>query len=153
MLQSTFTYTPRRIKRINYTIPRELIGETGVRKKRTEVTITTTRFTQLPTEWVTGDTRCKIMYETCTNNSRQHLNNIYIYSSPGHSNSNIKLARALPSASFKFFTSLKLSKSTSIFSCGNDRLLIRIYKLIVENARLTITTIIMLLVSVSKEMP
>lgn len=56
----------------------ELIGETGVRKKRTEVTITTTLLTQLPTEWVTGDTRCKIMYETCTNSSRQHLHNINI---------------------------------------------------------------------------
>lgn len=31
-------------------IPRVLISETGVRKKSTELTITTTRFTQLPTE-------------------------------------------------------------------------------------------------------
>lgn len=43
------------------TIPIELMGETGVRKKTTELTITTTRFTQLPTEWVTGDTLCKII--------------------------------------------------------------------------------------------
>lgn len=42
-------------------LPRELIGETGVWKKITELTMTTTRFTQLPTEWVTGDTLCNIM--------------------------------------------------------------------------------------------
>lgn len=30
---------------------------TGLRKKMMEETITTTRFTQLPTEWVTGVTR------------------------------------------------------------------------------------------------
>lgn len=41
------------------------MGETGVLKKSTDDTITTTRLTQLPTEWVTGDTRCNIMYETC----------------------------------------------------------------------------------------
>lgn len=46
-------------------IPRVLIGETGVRKKTTEVTITATRFTQFPTEWVTGDTLCNIIYATC----------------------------------------------------------------------------------------
>lgn len=38
--------------------------ETGVLKKRTDVTITTTRFTQLPTEWVIGDTLANIMYDT-----------------------------------------------------------------------------------------
>lgn len=42
-------------------LPNELTGETGVRKKRTEVTMTTTRLTQLPTEWVTGDTLCNII--------------------------------------------------------------------------------------------
>lgn len=45
-------------------LPRELMGETGVLKKRTEVTMTTTRFTQLPTEWVTGDTFDSIIYDT-----------------------------------------------------------------------------------------
>jgi hypothetical protein len=45
-------------------LPRELIGETGVLKNRTEVTMTTTRLTQLPTEWVTGDTLARIMYDT-----------------------------------------------------------------------------------------
>ena len=39
-------------------IPTALIVETGERKKRMDDTITTTRFTQLPTEWVTGDTLC-----------------------------------------------------------------------------------------------
>jgi len=46
-------------------VPRELTGETGVLKNRTEVTMTTTRLTQLPTEWVTGDTLARIMYDTC----------------------------------------------------------------------------------------
>jgi hypothetical protein len=32
------------------------MGETGVLKKRTELTMTTTRFIQFPTECVTGDT-------------------------------------------------------------------------------------------------
>jgi len=41
-----------------------LTGETGVLKNRTEVTMTTTRLTQLPTEWVTGDTLARIMYDT-----------------------------------------------------------------------------------------
>jgi len=40
------------------------MGETGVLKKRTEVTMTTTLFTQLPTEWVTGETLARIIYET-----------------------------------------------------------------------------------------
>ena len=31
----------------------------------TEETMTTTRFTQLPMEWVTGVTRERIMYEIC----------------------------------------------------------------------------------------
>lgn len=44
--------------------PRELIGETGVLKNRTEVTMTTTRLTQFPTEWVTGDTLARIIYDT-----------------------------------------------------------------------------------------
>lgn len=52
-------------------LPRELIGETGVRKKRTEVTITPTRFTQFPTEWVTGDTLCNSIYATCTKYAHQ----------------------------------------------------------------------------------
>lgn len=47
-------------------LPRALIGKTGVLKTITELTMTTTRFTQLPTEWVTGDTLCNIIYETCT---------------------------------------------------------------------------------------
>lgn len=34
---------------------------TGVRKKRTDDTMTMTRLTQLPTECVTGETRCRIM--------------------------------------------------------------------------------------------
>lgn len=42
-------------------VPSELIGETVDLKKRTEVTMTTTRFTQLPTEWVTGDTLANII--------------------------------------------------------------------------------------------
>lgn len=50
---------------VKETLPRELIGETGLLKKRTDVTMTTTRFTQLPTECVTGDTLANIMYETC----------------------------------------------------------------------------------------
>jgi hypothetical protein len=37
----------------------------GVLKKITEETMTTTRFTQLATEWVTGDTLDKIKYESC----------------------------------------------------------------------------------------
>jgi hypothetical protein len=46
-------------------LPSALIGETGVWKKITEETITTTRFTQFPTECVTGDTFSNIPYETC----------------------------------------------------------------------------------------
>ena len=38
----------------------------GFWKKMTEATITITRFRQLPMECVTGDTRCRIMYDTCT---------------------------------------------------------------------------------------
>jgi hypothetical protein len=45
-------------------LPIELTGETGVLKNRTDVTMTTTRLTQLPTEWVTGDTFDRIMYDT-----------------------------------------------------------------------------------------
>lgn len=37
----------------------------GFWKKMTEATITITRFRQLPMECVTGDTRCRIMYDTC----------------------------------------------------------------------------------------
>lgn len=40
------------------------MGETGIWKIITEETITTTRFTQFPTECVTGDIICNIMYET-----------------------------------------------------------------------------------------
>lgn len=40
------------------------MGVTGVWKKITEDIMTTTRFTQFPTEWVTGDTICRIIYET-----------------------------------------------------------------------------------------
>ena len=43
------------------TLPKAFTGETGVWKKMTELTMTTTRFTQLPTEWVTGDTLCNII--------------------------------------------------------------------------------------------
>jgi len=46
-------------------LPKALTGETGVLKKMTELTITTTRFTQFPTECVTGDTLANIMYDTC----------------------------------------------------------------------------------------
>lgn len=46
-------------------LPKALTGETGVLKKMTELTITTTRFTQFPTECVTGDTLASIMYDTC----------------------------------------------------------------------------------------
>lgn len=41
------------------------MGETGVWKKITDAIMTTTLFTQLPTECVTGDTSCNIMYDTC----------------------------------------------------------------------------------------
>ena len=41
-------------------LPSALTGEMGVLKKMTEETMTTTRFTQLATEWVTGDTLDKI---------------------------------------------------------------------------------------------
>ena len=43
----------------------------GFWKKMTDATITMTRFKQLPMECVTGDTRCKIMYDTC-NSRLQH---------------------------------------------------------------------------------
>lgn len=46
-------------------VPRELMGETGVWKKITDAIMTTTLFTQFPTECVTGDTICNIMYDTC----------------------------------------------------------------------------------------
>lgn len=46
-------------------LPKALTGETGVLKKMTELTMTTTRFTQFPTECVTGDTLANIMYDTC----------------------------------------------------------------------------------------
>ena len=36
----------------------------GFRKKMMDATITITRLRQLPIECVTGDTRCRIMYET-----------------------------------------------------------------------------------------
>lgn len=42
-------------------LPIELVSEIGVRKKKIEATMTTTRFTQLPTECVTGDTLCSII--------------------------------------------------------------------------------------------
>jgi hypothetical protein len=42
-------------------LPAAFKGETAVLKMITELTMTTTRFTQLPTEWVTGDTLCNIM--------------------------------------------------------------------------------------------
>ena len=42
-------------------LPVELRGETGVLKKRMDDAITTTRFTQFPTECVTGDTISKII--------------------------------------------------------------------------------------------
>lgn len=41
------------------------MGDTGVQEKMTNVTITTTRFTQLPTECVRGDTFASIMNDTC----------------------------------------------------------------------------------------
>lgn len=37
-------------------LPSVFMGETGVWKKITEETITTTRLTQFPTAWVTGET-------------------------------------------------------------------------------------------------
>ena len=46
-------------------LPSVLTGETGIWKNITEETMTTTRFTQFPTEWVTGDTICNIIYDTC----------------------------------------------------------------------------------------
>ena len=46
-------------------VPSVLTGETGIWKNITEETMTTTRFTQFPTEWVTGDTICNIIYDTC----------------------------------------------------------------------------------------
>lgn len=45
-------------------VPTALIMDTGVLKKSTDVTMTTTRFTQFPTECVTGVTLDKIMYDT-----------------------------------------------------------------------------------------
>lgn len=42
-------------------LPIALMGVTAVLKKRTELTMTTTRFTQFPTECVTGDTLCNII--------------------------------------------------------------------------------------------
>lgn len=45
------------------------MGDTGVQKKITDATITTTRFTQLPTECVRGDTFASIMNDTCYQNS------------------------------------------------------------------------------------
>lgn len=53
-----------RTRKKNRCLPIELIGDTGVLKNRTDVTMTTTRLTQLPTEWVTGDTLARIMYDT-----------------------------------------------------------------------------------------
>lgn len=49
----------------DWILPKALTGETGVLKKMTELTMTTTRFTQFPTECVTGDTLASIMYDTC----------------------------------------------------------------------------------------
>lgn len=49
---------------INSTLPSELMGETGVLKKITDDTMTTTRFRQFPTACVTGDTIPSIIYET-----------------------------------------------------------------------------------------
>lgn len=43
----------------------------GVLKKRTDDTMTTTRFTQLATECVTGDTLARIMYEICHRQPQQ----------------------------------------------------------------------------------
>lgn len=54
----------KQLSEILWGLPRELMGETGVWKKITEDTMTTIRFTQFPTEWVTGDTICRIEYET-----------------------------------------------------------------------------------------
>jgi hypothetical protein len=42
-------------------LPNALIGETGVWKKMTELTITITRFRQFATECVTGDTLSSII--------------------------------------------------------------------------------------------
>lgn len=55
-------------------LPKAFTGETGVWKKMTELTMTTTRFTQLPTEWVTGDTLCNIIYETCSHSQKPSVN-------------------------------------------------------------------------------
>lgn len=52
-------------KKRDWILPKALTGETGVLKKMTELTMTTTRFTQFPTECVTGDTLANIMYDTC----------------------------------------------------------------------------------------
>lgn len=38
----------------------------GFWKNSTEATITMTRLRQFPMECVTGDTRCRIMYDTCS---------------------------------------------------------------------------------------
>uniref|UniRef100_A0A0D9Y3X4 RNA helicase n=1 Tax=Oryza glumipatula TaxID=40148 RepID=A0A0D9Y3X4_9ORYZ len=45
---------------VSPTVPSALTGEIGVLKKRTDATMTTTRLTQLATEWVTGDTLARI---------------------------------------------------------------------------------------------
>ena len=46
-------------------VPAKFIGDTGLRKNNTEEAMTTTLFTQFPTECVTGVTCCKIIYDTC----------------------------------------------------------------------------------------
>lgn len=48
--------------------------DTGVLKKITDVTMTTTRLTQFPTECVTGVTLERIMYETWGENRAERVN-------------------------------------------------------------------------------
>ena len=54
-------------------MPKAFIGESGVLKKRTDDTMTTTRLRELVTEWVTGDTLANKLYETCQETNRNFV--------------------------------------------------------------------------------
>ena len=54
-------------------VPKAFIGESGVLKKRTDDTMTTTRLRELVTEWVTGDTLANKLYETCQETNRNFV--------------------------------------------------------------------------------
>ena len=67
-------------------VPAKFNGDTGLRKNNTEEAMTTTLFTQLPTECVTGVTCCKIIYETCWYkwNVAPVINTLWIMSANGN---------------------------------------------------------------------